>query len=138
MSFWVLDVEAAPPRLRGALSRWAIEVRAGLYVGVTSVKTRDEIWKLAERELRGDGRGVLVFPSQRHVTGFEVRTTGVGRRAIADVDGLSLAQFRPLPPSSARGASSSPVDDLAVGDPRLQDLEPEEWFERLEREREDD
>jgi CRISPR-associated protein Cas2 len=136
MSFWVLDLEAAPPRLRGAVSRWAIEVRAGLYVGVTSVKTRDEIWKLAERELRGEGRGVLVFPSQRQVTGFEVRTTGVGRRAIADVDGLSLAQFRPLP-SVAGSNSMLPTQSLGE-EPEAQEVEPEEWFERSEREREDD
>ena len=33
----VIVVENAPPRLRGRLAVWLLEVRAGVYVGATTV-----------------------------------------------------------------------------------------------------
>jgi CRISPR-associated protein Cas2 len=38
----VIAVENAPPRLRGRLAVWLLEIRAGVYVGDYSVKVR--IW----------------------------------------------------------------------------------------------
>ncbi|MBP7298920.1 MAG: type I-E CRISPR-associated endoribonuclease Cas2, partial [Methanoculleus sp.] len=37
----VIVVEAAPPRLRGRLAVWLLEVHAGVYVGDLSVKVRE-------------------------------------------------------------------------------------------------
>ena len=98
MAFWVIDLDNGTPRVRGALSRWAVEVRAGLYVGTTSAKTRDAIWKGVGQELSPDSRAVLVFPAPQRAMGFEARTFGEGRREMVDVDGLLLARF--LPPRS--------------------------------------
>jgi CRISPR-associated protein Cas2 len=106
VAFWVLDLENGPPRVRGALARWAIEVRAGLYVGATSAKTRDGIWKIVDQEIAADSRAVLVFPSASRPMGFEVRTIGIGRREVVDLDGLLLAKF--LPEVEARAASLAP------------------------------
>lgn len=39
----VIVIENAPPRLRGRLAIWMLEVRAGVYVGDFSVKVRDMI-----------------------------------------------------------------------------------------------
>jgi hypothetical protein len=39
----VIIVEDAPPRLRGRLAIWLLEIRAGVYVGNYSVKVRDYI-----------------------------------------------------------------------------------------------
>ena len=92
---WLIDLEAAPPRLRGMLSRWGIEVRAGLYVGSTGARARDAIWQKVESELGPDANAALVYDA-RNAQGFEVRTAGKNRREIADVDGLWLAKFHPL------------------------------------------
>ena len=39
----VIVTEAAPPRLRGFLARWLLEVRAGVYVGSYSVRVRERL-----------------------------------------------------------------------------------------------
>ena len=41
----VVVVSNAPPRLRGRLSAWLVEVRAGVYVGDYSARTREMIWE---------------------------------------------------------------------------------------------
>ena len=37
-------VENVPPRLRGRLAIWLLEVRAGVYVGRASTRVRDMLW----------------------------------------------------------------------------------------------
>ena len=114
MSFWVIDLEVAPPRLRGILSRFSIELRAGLYVGTTSAKTRDAIWKIVDHEIATETRAVMVFPSSSRPMGFEARTLGLGRREVVDIDGLLLARFLPVPdPANAAAtvATASAIDD---------------------------
>jgi len=96
---WVIDLENPPSALRGLLSRWAIEVRAGLYVGNTSSKTRDSIWNVVQKEVGPDCSAVLICGSAA-VQGFEVRTLGPNRREVIDVDGVWLARFLPLVPAA--------------------------------------
>jgi len=43
----VLIVESAPPSLRGELSKWMLEPRAGVYVGTISGAVRDLLWEKA-------------------------------------------------------------------------------------------
>ena len=40
----VIVVENAPPRLRGRLAVWLLEVRAGVYVGTYGRRVREMIW----------------------------------------------------------------------------------------------
>ena len=40
----VIVVENAPPRLRGRLAVWLLEVRAGVYVGNINRRVREMIW----------------------------------------------------------------------------------------------
>ena len=40
----VTVVENAPPRLRGRLAIWLLEVRAGVYVGKVSRRVKEMIW----------------------------------------------------------------------------------------------
>ena len=114
---WLIDLEAPPQRLRGLLARWGVEVRAGLYVGSASSKTRDALWDLVVEELGATGSAVMVFDAKTH-QGFEFRTWGPNRRELIDVDGLSLVRFRPPPRTPVTGAQ-------AVGGPASQALEPD-------------
>jgi hypothetical protein len=41
----VVVLTNAPPRLRGRLAAWLLEVRAGVYVGDYSARTREMIWE---------------------------------------------------------------------------------------------
>ena len=40
----VIAVNNAPPRLRGRLAAWLLEIRAGVYVGRYSARVRGRIW----------------------------------------------------------------------------------------------
>ena len=40
----VIVVENAPPRLRGRLAVWLLEVRAGVYIGDYGRRVREMIW----------------------------------------------------------------------------------------------
>ncbi len=89
----VIVVESAPPRLRGRLAAWLLEIRAGVYVGDYSVRTRERIWEQVEASIEtGDAVMVWRAPTDQ---GFAFRTTGRNRRVPVDFDGLTLVQFRP-------------------------------------------
>jgi CRISPR-associated protein Cas2 len=89
----VIVVENAPPRLRGRLGLWFAEVRAGVYVGVYSVKVRERIWSEV-LALLGDGSAVIAWADATD-SGFSFETAGVNRREPRDFDGLTLVQFLP-------------------------------------------
>lgn len=89
----VIVVENAPPRLRGRLALWLAEIRAGVYVGVYSAKTRGRIWHEVQ-ELLGDGSAAIAWSASTD-SGFMFATAGTNRRDPVDFDGLTLVQFSP-------------------------------------------
>jgi len=89
----VIVLENAPPRLRGRLAVWLLEIRAGVYVGDYSVKVREKIWNTVENGIE-DGNAVMAW-SARSESGFEFRTLGANRRMPIDFDGLELVSFLP-------------------------------------------
>jgi CRISPR-associated protein Cas2 len=90
----VIATNNAPPRLRGRLAVWLLEVRAGVYVGNYGAKVRDMIW---EQVLAGieSGDAVMVWRTNSD-QGFAFQTCGQNRRMPVDFDGLNLVQFAPL------------------------------------------
>jgi CRISPR-associated protein Cas2 len=88
----VIVVENAPPRLRGRLSLWLAEVRAGVYVGVYSRRTRERIW-LEVQQLLGEGSAVIAWSAPTD-SGFEFEAAGPNRRYPIDFDGLTLVRFQ--------------------------------------------
>lgn len=97
----VIVVENAPPRLRGRLAVWLLEIRAGVYVGVYSKRTREMIWGEVLAHL-DDGNAVIAWAAPNDA-GFDFETAGSNRRVPADFDGLKLVSFRPAP-DRANGA----------------------------------
>lgn len=89
----VIAVENAPPRLRGRLSLWLAEVRAGVYVGVFSRRVRERIWSEVVAMI-GDGSAVIVWSAPTD-SGFAFDDVGQNRRQPADFDGLTLVRFQP-------------------------------------------
>ncbi|MFF3113549.1 type I-E CRISPR-associated endoribonuclease Cas2e [Kitasatospora sp. NPDC057904] len=84
----VLSATAVPDHVRGALTRWLLEVTPQLYVGTISAKVRDELWH-AVSECIGSGVAVLAYPASNE-QGFELRTAGEQQRRPIDFDGLTL------------------------------------------------
>ncbi|PYF03651.1 CRISPR-associated protein Cas2 [Rhodopseudomonas faecalis] len=89
----VIVVENAPDRLRGRLAVWLLEIRAGVYVGEFSRRTRERIWTLV-KEAIGDGNAVIAWSAPTDA-GFDFDTVGANRRKPVDFDGFKLVQFRP-------------------------------------------
>jgi CRISPR-associated protein Cas2 len=89
----VIVVEAAPPRLRGRLAVWMLEVRPGVYVGDYSGKVREMLWNQVENGVE-DGNAIMAWSSPND-SGFELRTRGPNRRVPVDLDGAQLVAFLP-------------------------------------------
>ncbi len=93
MSMVVVVTEVVPPRLRGRLAVWLLEVRAGVYVGDVSRKVREMIWHQVS-ELADDGNVVMAWGTNTE-SGFDFITYGENRRMPIDFDGLRLVSFSP-------------------------------------------
>ncbi|WAC73103.1 type I-E CRISPR-associated endoribonuclease Cas2e [Roseateles sp. SL47] len=65
----VIVLENAPPRLRGRMAVWLLEVRAGVYVGNYSRKMREHIWQHVIEGLE-DGNAVLIWRATNE-SGFD-------------------------------------------------------------------
>ena len=89
----VIVLENAPPRLRGRLAVWLLEVRAGVYVGNYSRKVREHIWDQVKEGIE-EGNAVLVWRTNNEAA-FEFETLGANRRMPADWDGVRQVSFFP-------------------------------------------
>lgn len=93
MAMVVVVTETVPPRLRGRLAVWLLEIRAGVYVGDTSRRVREMIWEQIQG-LADSGNVVMTWQTSSE-NGFDFVTYGPNRRQPIDVDGLRLVQFGP-------------------------------------------
>lgn len=84
----VLVLVDAHPGLRGHVTRWMVEVQAGVFVGSSPRRVRDRLWRLIADRI-GDGYAVLIEPSDAE-QGWSVRTAGTERWSPIDFDGLTL------------------------------------------------
>jgi CRISPR-associated protein Cas2 len=89
----VIVVENAPPRLRGRLAVWLLEIRAGVYVGKTSRRVREMIWSQVEMGIEG-GNAVMAWSTNTE-SGFDFLTFGKNRRIPKEMDGITLVSFMP-------------------------------------------
>ncbi len=72
----VIVLVAAPPGLRGHLTRWMVEVQAGVFVGNPGRRIRDRLWIVLAERIREQG--------------WTTRTAGTHRWYPVDFDGLML------------------------------------------------
>jgi len=89
----VIVLENAPPRLRGRLAVWLLEVRAGVYVGNYSARIRGYIWNQVEKGIE-DGNAVMAWRANNEA-GFDFVTLGTNRRIPVEFDGVKLVSFLP-------------------------------------------
>ena len=77
--------------MRGRVAVWLLEVRAGVYIGDVSRRTREMIW---EHLTKGCEEGNVVMAwSSNHESGYEFLTHGASRRTPVEFDGLILVAF---------------------------------------------
>ncbi len=88
-------LEKTKPALKGALSRWLVELRTGVFIGHPTPRVRDELW---QRVLRDKEPGcVMQLWSTATEQGFAFRTVGQWKRELIDFDGLTLSVRRREP-----------------------------------------
>ena len=89
----VIVVENVPPRLRGRLGLWLVEVRAGVYVGKVSRRVREMIIDNIEKGVE-EGNAVIAWATNTE-SGFDLITLGANRRIPVEMDGIKLVSFLP-------------------------------------------
>jgi len=89
----VIVVENAPPRLRGRLAVWLLEIRAGVYVGKVSRRIREMIWEQVNIGIE-DGNALIAWSTNTEA-GFDFETIGANRRIPLELDGVKLVSFLP-------------------------------------------
>ncbi|OQR59297.1 type I-E CRISPR-associated endoribonuclease Cas2 [Streptomyces maremycinicus] len=95
----VISATAVRDHLRGALTRWLLEVTPNLYIGTISARVRTELWK-SLTDCLTDGNAVLAYPAANE-QGFTLHTAGPQRRDPLDFDGLTLIAFQRITDSQA-------------------------------------
>lgn len=86
----VMIFERVPASLRGELTRWMLEPRAGVFVGRLSAMVRERLWAYACGKLKGGG-GMLVYASDAE-QGYTLEYAGEPGRRVRDFDGLWLIE----------------------------------------------
>lgn len=107
----VLLIERAPASLRGHITRWMLEVDAGVFVGTLSARVREKLLSFAAEKLRG-GAAVCIHRAQNE-QGFAIEVVGKRSRMLADFDGLAL--IRRVKTNKKRGSVAVAQGDSPGG-----------------------
>jgi len=92
----VIILESVPVSLRGELTRWMLELRAGVFVGSLSAMVRDKLWEMVCSKFKNKGGGFLV-QSANNEQGYVIRSAGATSKTIEDFDGLLLIRSNSTP-----------------------------------------
>lgn len=87
----VLLLDRASPSLRGDLSRWMLEPKAGVFVGRPSAAVRDRLWKRVCQEAAPEVGCVLIYHAASE-QGYRFECFGNSKRSIVDFEGLFLVK----------------------------------------------
>ena len=77
--------------MKGALSRWLLEPKTGIFLGNPSARVRDELWKQAVMKIKANGSAMQIW-TDNTPQGFSYRQIGVKERKFVEVEGVSLIQ----------------------------------------------
>lgn len=93
MALVVLVTERLSEGLRGAISKWLVEVGPGTYVGTLSARVREELWAQVAEWTANDqlGYALLVHPAPTE-QGFRIDAQGDSTYAVRDRDGIDLVE----------------------------------------------
>ena len=86
----VMVLERVPTSVRGELTRWMLELQAGVFVGEISALVRDKLWEAVCGKMAG-GAGILAYNSDTE-QGFAFRFWGATGKVIEDFEGLNLVR----------------------------------------------
>ena len=83
----IVTLTDCPPKLRGDMTRWLMEINTGVYVGKISARVREELWKRICDNI-GSGRATMVF-SAKNEQGFSFYVHNTSWEPV-DFEGIRL------------------------------------------------
>ena len=86
----VVSLTNCPPKLRGDLTKWLIEINAGVYVGRVSARVRDELWQRICENVK-EGRATMVF-SANNEQGMDFYVHNTTWKPV-EFDGITLMGY---------------------------------------------
>lgn len=89
----VMILENVPPPLRGEITRWLIEIKAGVFVGNVSPRVREKLWGKVCGNCAG-GTCLLVYNCQGE-QGYRIDFWGAAARIVTQWEGLQLMTKHP-------------------------------------------
>lgn len=98
----VIVLTKVPAGLRGHLTKWLMEVSAGVFVGHVSARVREQLWGLVISMVK-DGEALMI-QSARNEQGMTLRNHRHGWDPV-DFDGVTLMR-RPLALAKSETAPS--------------------------------
>lgn len=99
----VIVVAACPVGLRGHLTRWLLEISAGVFVGKVSARVRDLLWERT-LEMVKTGRAIMVYSANNEQgLAFKVHKH---EWTPVEIEGLTL-MLRPNHPGQSAPTGSS-------------------------------
>ena len=87
----VMILEKVPPGLRGELTRWFLEPKAGVFVGRVSAMVRELLWKKACAQAKNGG--CIMIYSSNCEQGYKIKMWGKTKRTVQDFEGLFLVHI---------------------------------------------
>jgi CRISPR-associated protein Cas2 len=84
----VLVMENVPPSLKGELTRWMLETKAGVFIGIMSASVRERLWTKVTENC-DDGGAILAYSSDTE-QGFDLKMHGILRKNVIDIEGIKL------------------------------------------------
>jgi CRISPR-associated protein Cas2 len=85
----VIFLTNVKPGLRGELTRWMLEPKAGVFVGRVTSVVRDHLWRRVLRSSSAGSSAIMLYAADTE-QGYRIEVAGEGARRIRDFDGLSL------------------------------------------------
>ncbi len=90
----VIILESVPTSVRGELTRWLLELHAGVFVGNISAMVRDKLWEMISSKMNTKGGGFMIHSTNTE-QGFTISSAGKTTKTIEDFDGLLLVRTKP-------------------------------------------
>jgi CRISPR-associated protein Cas2 len=100
----VVVLTSCPPGLRGLLTRWLLEISAGVFIGNPSARVRDALWDEITHHA-GTGRALMAHTTDNE-QGFTFRTHDHAWHPV-DHEGLTLIK-RPTTTPAAPAPAAKP------------------------------
>ena len=85
----VTILKNVPASLKGELSRWLLEMEAGVFLGSPTKRVRDRLWERIQ-EKRKEGYALQVWTDRTAPQGYRFRSAGENARMLNDFDGVAL------------------------------------------------